>query len=104
VLPSAQQITGVSFQYTDPVARPPQSILIAVKPDDFPEWTMEAVEASVLETLDLAKIRAVDPDSLGALGHYLPALYFAFNSGAPLVETVSTDFNIVLKTTLGSDS
>jgi len=100
VLPSSQQITGVSFQYTDPVARPPQSILLAVKPDDFPEWTMEAVEGSVLEALDLGKIRAVDPDSLGALGHYLPALYFAYNTGAPTIETVSTDFNRVLKGTL----
>ena len=82
VLPATQQITGVAFQYTDPVARPPQSILLAVKPDAFPEWTMEAVEGSVLEALELAKIRAVDPDSLGALGHYLPALYFAYNSGS----------------------
>lgn len=104
VLPSTQQITGVSFQYADPVARPPQSILIAVKPDDFPEWTMEAVEGSVLEALDLAKLRAVDPDALGALGHYLPALYFSFNTGAPLSETVSTDFNLVLKATAGSGS
>lgn len=95
VLPSPQQLTGVSFQYTDPIARPPQSILIAVQPDDFPEWTMEAVEGSVLETLDLAWIRAVDPDSLGALGHYLPALYFAYNTGGDKVETVSTDFNLV---------
>jgi len=99
VLPFSQQITGLSFQYNDPVGRPPQSILLAVRPDDFPEWTLEAVEGSVLEALDLAKIRAVDPDSLGALGHYLPALYFAYNSGAPLVETVSIDFNRVLKTT-----
>jgi hypothetical protein len=102
VLPAAQQITGVSFQYTDPVARPPQSILVAVKPDDFPEWTIDALEGSILETLDLAKIRAVDPDSLGALGHYLPALYFAFNTGAALTETVSTDFNTILKTNTGS--
>jgi hypothetical protein len=53
-------------------------------PSDFPEWTMEAVEGSVLEALDLAKIRAVDPDALGSLGHYLPTLFFAFNTGAPL--------------------
>jgi hypothetical protein len=102
VLPSPTQMTGVSLQYTDPAARPPQSILLAVKSDDFPEWTMEAVEGSILEALDLAKVRAVDPDALGALGHYLPALFFAFNTGAPLVETVSTDFNLVLKTNPGS--
>jgi hypothetical protein len=58
---------------------------------------MEAVEGSVLEALELAKIRAVDPDSLGALGHYLPALYFAYNTGAAKIETVSIDFNAVLQ-------
>jgi len=98
VLPSAKQITGISFHHDDPTARAPQAILIAVRPDDFPEWTMEAVEGSVLEALDLAKLRAVDPDALGALGHYLPALYFAYNTGGGQVETVSTDFNAALKT------
>jgi len=104
VLPSREQITGVAFQYADPIARPPQSILLAVKADDFPEWTMEAVEGSVLEALDLAKIRAVDPDSLGALGHYLPALYFAYNTGAPRIETVAVDFNTALESLLGSNA
>jgi hypothetical protein len=65
---------------------------------------LEAVEGSVLEALNLAKIRAVDPDSLGSLGHYLPALYFAYNTGAPKIETVSVEFNTVLKSTLGRNA
>lgn len=104
VLPSAQQMTGVAFQYTDPVARPPQTILLGVKSDDFPEWTLEAVEGCVLEALELARLRAVDPDALGALGHYLPALYFAFNAGGSATETVSVDLNHVLATTLRSNT
>jgi hypothetical protein len=98
VIPAAQQITGLSFHYDDPIARAPQAILLAVRPDDFPEWTFEAVEGSVLEALDLAKLRAVDPDALGALGHYLPALYFAYNAGGPETEAVSVDFNNSLRT------
>jgi hypothetical protein len=98
VLPSAQQITGLSFHFDDPTARAPQAILLAVRPDDFPEWTFEAVEGSILEALDLAKLRAVDPDALGALGHYLPALYFAYNTGGPQTDAVSTNFNIALRT------
>ena len=97
VLPSPQQITGVAFHHDDPTARAPQTILLGVRPDGFPEWTLEAVEGTVLEALDLAKLRAVDPDALGGLGHYLPATYFAFNAGGPQVDTVSTDFNIALK-------
>src|SRR5262249_13377139 len=98
VLPAAQQITGLSFHYDDPIARAPQAILLAVRPDDFPEWTYETVEGSVLEALNLARLRAVDPDALGALGHYLPELYFASNAGGPQPDAVSVDFNISLPT------
>jgi hypothetical protein len=97
VLPGSQQITGVSFHYDDPIARAPQAILLAVRPDDFPEWSYEAVEGSVLEALDLAKLRAVDPDSLGALGHYLPALFFAYNTGGPRTDAISVNFNDALR-------
>ena len=94
VLPDAQQITGISLHHDDPTARAPQALLLAVCPDDFPEWTLESLEGTVLEALDLAKLRAVDPDALNGLGHYLPALYFAYNTGGPQVDTVSTDFNL----------
>jgi hypothetical protein len=87
----------VSFHYDDPIARAPQAILLAVRPDDFPEWTYEAVEGSVLEALELAKLRAVDPDALGALGHYLPALFFAYNTGGPRTDAVSVNFNDALR-------
>lgn len=64
VWPSTDQTTGVTFQYSDPIARAPQTVLLAVRPDHFPEWTLESVEGSVLEALDLAKIRGADPDVL----------------------------------------
>ena len=43
----------------------------------------------LVETLDLAKLRAVDTEALGERGQYLPALYFAFNAKD---DAVSTDF------------
>jgi len=98
VWPSSQQTTGVAFNYSDPTSRPPQAILLAVRPDDFPDWTLQSLEGSVLEALDLAKIRAVDPDTLGALGQHLPALYFAFNSAGPKAETVSMDLTLSMRT------
>src|ERR1700753_1039740 len=39
-------------------------LLLAVPPDDFPDWTLESLEGSVLEALDLAKVRGADPDVL----------------------------------------
>lgn len=100
VQPTAQQITGVSFHQDDPTARAPQSLLLAVRPDNFPEWTLESLEGTVLEALDLAKLRAVDIDALSSLGHYLPALYFAYNAGGPQVDAVSTDFNLARTTSV----
>ena len=97
VLPSPLQTTGISFHCDDPTSRAPQAILLGVQPDAFPEWTFEAVEGTILEALGLAKLRAVDPDALGSLGHYLPALYFAYNT-AGTRDAVATDFNISLRT------
>jgi hypothetical protein len=42
-----------------------------------------------METLDLAKLRAVDTGSLGAAAQHLPGLYLAFNAAD---HAVSTDF------------
>jgi len=100
VLPSPQQITGISFHQDDPTARAPQTLLVAVRPDSFPEWTLESLEGTVLEALDLAKIRAVDIDALTNLGHYLPALYFAYNAGGSQPDAISTDFNLARATTV----
>jgi hypothetical protein len=90
LVPSATETTGMVFQYDQPDAAPPQSILLAVPPDMDQPWNLWSIQQVLLETLDLARIRAVDPDTLDEVGHYLPALYFAVNSAG---DTVSTDFS-----------
>ena len=89
VVPSPMETTGVVFQYDQPDATPPQAILLAVPPDPDQPWNLWQLQQVVLETLDLARIRAIDPDNLDEVGHYLPAMYFAMNLGG---DTVSTDF------------
>ncbi len=89
VVPGAKETTGISFQYDQPNAAPPQTILVAVPPQVDLPWTVWSLQQVLLETLDLARIRAVDPDALDEVGHYLPALYFACNTSG---HTVSTDF------------
>ena len=89
VVPSATETTGIAFQYDQPNAAPPQTILVAVPPEVDSPWTVWSLQQVLLETLDLARIRAVDPDALDEVGHYLPALYFACNTAG---DTVSTDF------------
>jgi hypothetical protein len=92
VVPSAIETTGISFQYDQPNAAPPQTILVAVPPQVDLPWTVWSLQQVLLETLDLARIRAVDPDALDEVGHYLPALYFACNTAG---HTVSTDFTTI---------
>lgn len=92
VVPSTKEITGIALQYDQPNAAPPQTILIAVPPDIDSPWTIWSLQQVLLETLDLARIRGVDTDSLHEVGHYLPAMYFAYNSNN---DTVTTDFTTI---------
>lgn len=90
VMPNPKETTGLVFQYDQPDAAPPQSILLAVPPDPDQPWNLWQLQQVLLETLDLARIRAVDPDTLDEVGHYLPAMHFAVNLAG---DTVSTDFS-----------
>jgi hypothetical protein len=56
-------------------------------------WDLGSLVAILNETLDLAKIRAVDGELLGELGQILPAIYLT-DSTADV--TVRTDFSWAL--------
>jgi hypothetical protein len=92
-IPSAKETVGVAFHYDAPNSQPPHAVLLAVPPDERPRWDMAAIEAVILETLDLAKLRSVDPAALADdpdYGNLLPALYVAVN---PAGDTISTDLS-----------
>lgn len=89
VVPSRLETTALAFQFNPPDACAPQAILLAVPPVPGKPWTAWDLQRVLLETLELAKLRAVDPQSLGELAQYLPALYFGFNEAKAVV---STDF------------
>jgi hypothetical protein len=92
VVPSRTEVTAVSFRFDAPGARAPQAVLLAVPPDERGAWELETLEAVVLETLQLLKLRLVDLDALAEagspVGQFLPALYFAGNVEG---DTVTTD-------------
>ncbi len=90
LVPSRNETTGIAFQYDPPDASAPQAILLAVPPLVGKPWTVGGLNRVLLETLDLLRIRAVDPAALGDAAHYLPATYLAFNANA---DAVSTDLN-----------
>jgi hypothetical protein len=94
VVPSATETTAITFQFNPPDACAPQSVLLAVPPVPDAPWTVAGLHRVLMETLDMAKLRAVDCEALGELAQYLPALYFAFNAND---DAVSTDFAALTK-------
>jgi len=103
VVPNARETTGIAFQFDAPDACAPQAILLAVPPDPNQGWTPWSLQRLLLETLELAKLRAVDAEAfdtavlnpvagaaaVGEAAHFLPALCFAVNVDG---DAVSPDF------------
>jgi hypothetical protein len=103
VVPSRSETTAIAFQHNAPEARAPQAILLAVPPVIGAPWTAWNLHRLLLETLDAAKLRAVDAEALdpaalnpvagapavGEVAHFLPAMYFAVNADG---DAVAPDF------------
>ncbi len=70
----ARQTTGIAFNAAAPLSRPPQSLLLAVSPDNK-RWTTGAVMNVLEDALDLAKIRTVTLERTNGAARLLPALY-----------------------------
>ncbi|HYR12164.1 MAG TPA: hypothetical protein VEQ60_30540, partial [Longimicrobium sp.] len=92
-VPAARETAGIAFHYDAPAAQAPHAILLAVPPDAEARWTVDTLEAVVRETLEMARLRGVDAAALNtddslSRGHFLPAIYLAFNREG---DTVSTD-------------
>jgi hypothetical protein len=90
IVPSRTETTGLAFQYDPPDASAPQTVLLAVPPVVGEHWRVGTLNEVLIETLDLARLRAVGPSVLGDIAHYLPATYLAFNVEG---DAVSTDLN-----------
>lgn len=74
-VPNKEEVTGLTFHYDAPQPRAPQALLLAVAPKGVDQWNSTLLEQTLRETLELAKLRAVDLTALGELGQYLPAMY-----------------------------
>jgi hypothetical protein len=88
-VPKTTETTALAFQFNPPDACAPQCALLAVPPVPGAAWTVDSLYRVLLETLDLAKLRAIDAEALAPVAQYLPGLFFAFNAKD---DAVSTDF------------
>lgn len=94
-IPGSSATTGVAFHFDGPASQAPQTMLIAVPADaSAVAWDPEVLETTLREAIELAKIRAVTPETLSRipakLDEILPALMFAFH---PEDAVPSTDFH-----------
>jgi hypothetical protein len=67
------QTTGLALNANAPGVRAPQAILLAVS-SDGERWTTDALAATLVETLELSRLRAVTLERAVWLGRVLPAL------------------------------
>lgn len=79
IIPNKSETTGIAFQYDQPDARPPQTILLAVSPKPVTatsKWRWDDVVYTLMDTLEMAQNRTVEPDHLeqSLLGQVLPAI------------------------------
>jgi hypothetical protein len=88
--PRESTTTGLSFHYDAPGSRAPQVVLLVVPPVPAAGWSFDVLQAAILETEELARLRLVAPNRVH--GTYLPAIYLAENLEG---DTVSTDLRAV---------
>ena len=78
LIPRRDEDTALVFHYDQPNTEAPQTLLLAVAPDpdQYGSWDWHTVLGTISESLDLAKKRSVEPDSLSLthLGALLPAV------------------------------
>lgn len=76
LIPNKEEVSGISFNYDQPDAVAPQSLLLAVSPTQTGKWDWDDLIYTLIDTLELAKNRAVEPDHLeqSVFGQILPAV------------------------------
>jgi hypothetical protein len=95
-VPTREEVTGLTFNFNAPNSAPPQAVLLAITPNETGSWSWDDLVDTVLDTFRRAKLRAVEPDSLGELsgiGTLLPAVVAEFSTSAA---SVSLDYSMVM--------
>lgn len=99
MIPTREEITGITFNYDQPDARPPQALLLVVTPQVSGSWRWDDLVGAVNDSLQRAKRRAVEPlmldkvnkDEVGVL---LPAVVADFSQ---VDLNVALDYRVNLK-------
>ncbi len=74
-IPAKEETTGLTFHYDRPNSEPPQTMLLVTPASFTGEWKWADIVKTMHETLDLAKLRAIEPDQVNktTYAQFLPA-------------------------------
>ena len=77
IIPVKEETTGITFNYNQPNASAPQSVLLAVTPAVTNQWEWDDLIYTIIDTMELARNRAVEPDHLDKsfLNQVLPSVF-----------------------------
>ena len=96
VIPAKTETTGITFHFDKPNTEPPQTILLVTPTQFTGAWEWRDLVNTLHETLDMARIRGVEPQQLDQtdLSVFLPATILA-TTWSPI--TIGADLSIVNK-------
>ncbi len=91
VIPGKTETAGIAAHFNQPGTAPPQAMLLAVSPTIDGSWNWDDILATVRETIDRSRLRALEPEHLSdtAYAHILPAILTAVSTDHSA--TISTD-------------
>jgi hypothetical protein len=93
VIPAADRTTGITFNFARPDNEAPQAILLVTPAGAGGTWQWEDLVGALNETLDLAKVRAVEPASIDQT---------PYSMLVPATITASTFYGISIVTSLSA--
>jgi hypothetical protein len=98
VVPSEEETTGMTFHFDRPNSEPANVLILAVTPEITGSWSWDDLVDTLIETLDLARKRAVEPEQVDGSNYaqLLPATLMAVTRylttiSTNLLRNVSTD-------------
>jgi len=91
VIPATTRDTGITFNFARPDNEPPQAILLVAPASGTGTWQWDDLVGALNETLDLAKLRAVEPGDVDQT---------AYSVLVPATITAATVYAISIATSL----
>ena len=100
IIPNKEEVTGITFNYNQPNSVPPQALLLTVTPEQTGHWKWDNLVASILDTIDRAKRRAIEPDHvdvMNGISTLLPATLTEFTTAK---NGISLDYSYIIKSVM----